>query len=81
MEKPTDAYKETHNLVLAPKDSLTGGQVSSLQVSPLICHWTTDELCIFMSGDIHESIFIDVVSRRDFNIIQSIQTLQHHNLA
>lgn len=34
MEKPTDAYKETHNLVLAPKDSLTGGQVSSLQVSP-----------------------------------------------
>lgn len=33
MEKPTDAYKETHNLVLASKNTYTGGQVSSLQVS------------------------------------------------
>ncbi|KAG0570542.1 hypothetical protein KC19_6G169500 [Ceratodon purpureus] len=36
MEKPTDAYKETHNLILAPKNSYSGGQVSSLQVAELI---------------------------------------------
>jgi hypothetical protein len=32
MERPTDAFKETHNLVLYRKDSLSGGQVSRLQV-------------------------------------------------
>lgn len=38
MERPTDAYKETHNLTLALDDTLFGGQVSNLQVlffSPL----------------------------------------------
>ena len=32
MERPTDAYKETHNLVLANEDTYFGGQVSNLQV-------------------------------------------------
>ncbi|CAM6008827.1 unnamed protein product [Sphagnum balticum] len=36
MEKPTDAFKETHNLGLYRKDSLSGGQVSRLQVAELI---------------------------------------------
>ncbi|OAY79357.1 Protein TIC 62, chloroplastic, partial [Ananas comosus] len=32
MERPTDSYKETHNLVLADEDTFFGGQVSNLQV-------------------------------------------------
>ena len=28
MERPTDTYKRTHNLVLKPRDSIFGGQVS-----------------------------------------------------
>ncbi|CAM6086535.1 unnamed protein product [Calypogeia fissa] len=36
MEKPTDAFKETHNLVLDIAESRFGGQVSSLQVAELI---------------------------------------------
>lgn len=32
MERPTDAYKETHNLTLSLDDTLFGGQVSNLQV-------------------------------------------------
>ncbi|CAH2053351.1 unnamed protein product [Thlaspi arvense] len=36
MERPTDAYKETHNLTLALEDTLFGGQVSNLQVAELL---------------------------------------------
>lgn len=32
MERPTDAYKETHNTTLSQEDTLFGGQVSNLQV-------------------------------------------------
>ena len=32
MERPTDAYKETHNLTVSVEDTLFGGQVSNLQV-------------------------------------------------
>jgi len=32
MERPTDAYKETHNLTVSEEDTLFGGQVSNLQV-------------------------------------------------
>lgn len=32
MERPTDAYKETHNVSLSQEDTLFGGQVSNLQV-------------------------------------------------
>lgn len=32
MERPTDSYKETHNLTLSLEDTLFGGQVSNLQV-------------------------------------------------
>lgn len=36
MERPTDAYKETHNIVLANEDTYFGGQVSNLQVAELM---------------------------------------------
>ncbi|CAN1183569.1 Protein TIC 62, chloroplastic [Linum perenne] len=36
MERPTDAYKETHNITLSTEDTLFGGQVSNLQVAELI---------------------------------------------
>ncbi|KAL5562585.1 hypothetical protein UlMin_032332 [Ulmus minor] len=36
MERPTDAYKETHNITLAVEDTLFGGQVSNLQVAELM---------------------------------------------
>ncbi|XP_010507301.1 PREDICTED: protein TIC 62, chloroplastic-like [Camelina sativa] len=36
MERPTDAYKETHNLTLSLDDTLFGGQVSNLQVAELL---------------------------------------------
>ncbi|XP_077233216.1 NAD(P)-binding Rossmann-fold superfamily protein isoform X2 [Tasmannia lanceolata] len=36
MERPTDAYKETHNIVLASEDTYFGGQVSNLQVAELM---------------------------------------------
>ncbi|KDP46212.1 hypothetical protein JCGZ_10052 [Jatropha curcas] len=36
MERPTDAYKETHNITLSEEDTLFGGQVSNLQVAELI---------------------------------------------
>ncbi|XP_039139519.1 protein TIC 62, chloroplastic isoform X1 [Dioscorea cayenensis subsp. rotundata] len=36
MERPTDAFKETHNLTLSPDDTLFGGLVSNLQVAELM---------------------------------------------
>ncbi|KAK1358734.1 protein TIC 62, chloroplastic [Heracleum sosnowskyi] len=36
MERPTDSYKETHNLTLSLEDTLFGGQVSNLQVAELL---------------------------------------------
>ncbi|KAK8921845.1 hypothetical protein KSP39_PZI020177 [Platanthera zijinensis] len=36
MERPTDSFKETHNLVLANEDTYSGGLVSNLQVAELI---------------------------------------------
>ncbi|XP_041015769.1 protein TIC 62, chloroplastic isoform X2 [Juglans microcarpa x Juglans regia] len=36
MERPTDAYKETHNTTLSQEDTLFGGQVSNLQVAELM---------------------------------------------
>eukprot|EP00967_Tisochrysis_lutea_P100039 scaffold148915_cov18-Tisochrysis_lutea.AAC.2 len=36
MERPTDSYKETHNLKLSPKNTTFGGQVSRLQVAELV---------------------------------------------
>ncbi|GLT58143.1 hypothetical protein SLA2020_310630 [Shorea laevis] len=36
MERPTDAYKETHNIILYPEDTTFGGQVSNLQVAELM---------------------------------------------
>ncbi|KAH7833559.1 hypothetical protein Vadar_007588 [Vaccinium darrowii] len=36
MERPTDAYKETHNISLSKEDTLFGGQVSNLQVAELM---------------------------------------------
>ncbi|KAK1315717.1 hypothetical protein QJS10_CPA05g01581 [Acorus calamus] len=36
MERPTDAFKDTHNMVLANEDTLFGGLVSNLQVAELL---------------------------------------------
>ncbi|KAD3066516.1 hypothetical protein R6Q59_019260 [Mikania micrantha] len=36
MERPTDSFKETHNLTLSPSDTLFGGLVSNLQVAELL---------------------------------------------
>ncbi len=36
MERPTDDYKRTHNVVLKPRDTTFGGQVSRLQVAELV---------------------------------------------
>lgn len=36
MERPTDEYKLTHNVRLAPRDTLFGGQVSRLQIAELV---------------------------------------------
>ncbi|KAJ0980340.1 hypothetical protein J5N97_008595 [Dioscorea zingiberensis] len=36
MERPTDAFKETHNITLAYEDTLFGGLVSNLQVAELM---------------------------------------------
>ncbi|KAK9677877.1 hypothetical protein RND81_11G173600 [Saponaria officinalis] len=36
MERPTDRYKETHNITLSQQDTLFGGQVSNLQVAELM---------------------------------------------
>ncbi|XP_078430532.1 NAD(P)-binding Rossmann-fold superfamily protein [Wolffia australiana] len=36
MERPTDSFKETHNLVLADQDTYFGGLVSNLQVAELL---------------------------------------------
>jgi hypothetical protein len=36
MERPTDTYKQTHNVTLGLKDTLFGGQVSRLQVAELV---------------------------------------------
>jgi hypothetical protein len=38
MERPTDSYKKTHNLVLSKRDTTFGGQVSRLQVCPTCLH-------------------------------------------
>ena len=43
MEKPTDSFKETHNVVLAPRDTLFGGQVSRLQVAELVAACLTSQ--------------------------------------
>ncbi|XP_050233743.1 protein TIC 62, chloroplastic [Mercurialis annua] len=36
MERPTDSYKETHNITLSEEDTLFGGQVSNLQIAELL---------------------------------------------
>ncbi|KAL2927505.1 Protein TIC 62 chloroplastic [Bienertia sinuspersici] len=36
MERPTDSFKETHNLTLSQDDTLFGGLVSNLQVAELL---------------------------------------------
>lgn len=36
MERPTDSFKETHNITLSEEDTLFGGLVSNLQVAELL---------------------------------------------
>ncbi|XP_051133008.1 protein TIC 62, chloroplastic isoform X2 [Andrographis paniculata] len=55
MERPTDSFKETHNLTLSEEDTLFGGLVSNLQVA---------ELMAFMAKNRHLSCFkiVEVVA-------------------
>lgn len=36
MEKPTDTHKQTHAVVLKPRDTTFGGSVSRLQIAELV---------------------------------------------
>lgn len=36
MERPQDDFKDTHNITLAARDSLFGGQISRLQVAEVV---------------------------------------------
>lgn len=36
MERPTDSFKETHNVKIGKRDTLGGGLVSRLQVAELV---------------------------------------------
>ncbi|KAI4295566.1 hypothetical protein L6164_035601 [Bauhinia variegata] len=47
MERPTDAYKETHNITLSNEDTLFGGQVSNLQIAELIAVMTKNRTLSF----------------------------------
>lgn len=38
MERPTDTFKETHNITLSQEDTLFGGLVSNLQVFILLSY-------------------------------------------
>ncbi|VVA98158.1 unnamed protein product [Arabis nemorensis] len=55
MERPTDAYKETHNLTLALDDTLFGGQVSNLQVAELLA-------CMAKNPQLSFSKIVEVVA-------------------
>ncbi|GMH16243.1 hypothetical protein Nepgr_018084 [Nepenthes gracilis] len=43
MERPTDSYKDTHNITLSQEDTLFGGQVSNLQVAELMAFMAKNE--------------------------------------
>lgn len=36
MERPGDDFKATHNVTVAPRDTLFGGQISRLQVAEVV---------------------------------------------
>uniref|UniRef100_A0A1J3GVN7 Protein TIC 62, chloroplastic n=1 Tax=Noccaea caerulescens TaxID=107243 RepID=A0A1J3GVN7_NOCCA len=55
MERPTDAYKETHNLTLSLDDTLFGGQVSNLQVAELLA-------CMAKNPQLSFSKIVEVVA-------------------
>ncbi|KAG7582486.1 NAD(P)-binding domain [Arabidopsis suecica] len=55
MERPTDTYKETHNLTLSLDDTLFGGQVSNLQVAELLA-------CMAKNPQLSFSKIVEVVA-------------------
>jgi len=57
MERPTDTHKRTHGLVLKPRDSVFGGQVSRLQVAELVAACAT-------SPALAENKCLEVVAER-----------------
>eukprot|EP01024_Parvocaulis_polyphysoides_P001999 TRINITY_DN10594_c0_g1_i1.p1 TRINITY_DN10594_c0_g1~~TRINITY_DN10594_c0_g1_i1.p1 ORF type:complete len:485 (-),score=74.18 TRINITY_DN10594_c0_g1_i1:165-1619(-) len=58
MEIPTDKYKETHNVKLAPKDTIFGGSVSRLQIAELVGS------CI-SSPELAQNKILEVVAEED----------------
>ncbi|KAL0559644.1 hypothetical protein IC582_000007 [Cucumis melo] len=55
MERPTDAFKETHNTTLSPEDTLFGGLVSNLQVAELMA-------CIAKNPDLSYYKVLEVIA-------------------
>eukprot|EP01025_Chloroclados_australasicus_P006166 TRINITY_DN1200_c0_g1_i2.p1 TRINITY_DN1200_c0_g1~~TRINITY_DN1200_c0_g1_i2.p1 ORF type:complete len:476 (-),score=56.17 TRINITY_DN1200_c0_g1_i2:245-1672(-) len=58
MERPTDKFKETHNVRLAPKDTLFGGLVSRLQIAELAVACITNP-------ELAENKVLEVVAEED----------------
>ncbi|GMH35492.1 hypothetical protein BSKO_03360 [Bryopsis sp. KO-2023] len=62
MERPTDTYKETHNVRLAERDTTFSGQVSRLQIAELIA-----ECC--SSPDLAMNKCMEVVAETDAPLV------------
>ncbi|XP_007042708.2 PREDICTED: protein TIC 62, chloroplastic isoform X1 [Theobroma cacao] len=57
MERPTDAFKETHNITLSTEDTLFGGLVSNLQVAELMA-------CMAKNRSLSHCKVVEVVAER-----------------
>ncbi|GMN36459.1 hypothetical protein TIFTF001_006042 [Ficus carica] len=55
MERPTDAFKETHNITLSQEDTLFGGLVSNLQVAELMA-------CMAKNRDLSYCKVVEVIA-------------------
>ncbi|EXB41556.1 hypothetical protein L484_013631 [Morus notabilis] len=56
MERPTDTFKETHNITLSQEDTLFGGLVSNLQVAELMA-------CIAKNRDLSYCKVVEVIAQ------------------
>ncbi|KAL3145005.1 hypothetical protein ABBQ32_003507 [Trebouxia sp. C0010 RCD-2024] len=71
MERPTDAYKRTHNVRLATRDKLFGGQVSRLQVAELIAAAITNP-------DVAENKVLEIVAEEGAEAREYLDLLTAH---
>ncbi|DBA93536.1 TPA: hypothetical protein ACH3X3_013625 [Trebouxia sp. C0006] len=71
MERPTDSYKRTHNVRLATRDKLFGGQVSRLQVAELIAASVT-------YPDAAQNKVLEVVAEETAEELSYMELLEAH---